>query len=109
MHHDDGSHGEDVDGVGDVDVGGDGGHGEDGDEHREEGKGKAEWKEDQKLNLCFPSSECSDNKIIQFLIVFRSFLKAHYELPAPKVMGLLWLVFKNTPKRVVMALFWVYS
>ena len=43
MHHDDGSHG---DGVGDVDVGGDGGHGEDGDEHREEGKGEAEWKED---------------------------------------------------------------
>ena len=102
MHHDDGSHGEDVD------VGGDGGHGEDGDEHREEGKGKAEWKEDQKLNLCFLSSECSNYKIIPFLKVFRSFLKAHYELSAPKVMGLLWLVFKNTPKRVVMTLFWVY-
>ena len=64
MHHDDGSHGEDVD------VGGDGGHGEDGDEHREEGKGKAEWKEDQKLNLCFPSSECSNNKIIPFFSFF---------------------------------------
>ena len=74
LHHDDGSHGEDVDGVGDVDVGGDGGHGEDGDEHREEGKGKAEWKEDQKLNLCFPSSECSNNKIIldSFSFFFKS-------------------------------------